>query len=427
MSRIRMRTQKVVGTRIDGSKLENIFFANEFPLSNPSGAYIGVKFAIDNDQTCTKISPGLYEFPLKVYQKAKEEQQSDPVATNPQQTEQSSTTDGVVAKDTEHSDPIAASSQQPEAIGTNSQQSDPVAVKNVQHSDPIAASSQQSDVVVAKNLEHSEAIAASSQQSEAIEASSQQSDVVVAKNVESAGVVAVPDPVLPKMEAVDNPILIHFKRLLQFYEDKEELEIRRLLVHQTGIGVRGTSVHDYGQLDEEFLRIIINLRPGSETSTTGVRLNIKTATSWIITRRSYGTVLAGGLSNISISTGAFIPGTRHENGQSIFVIMDIKPLRATRANVADRLCAQSPIKAEKYIEGLRKSFIEEEPDGDKDSATGKLVQKLKDALGSIDEMNNSGESKEEVAKNSGDDNLEQKDGESAGGMDKREDTVAQFE
>jgi hypothetical protein len=89
-------------------------------------------------------------------------------------------------------------------------------------------------------------------------------------------------------------------------------------------------------------------------TTVGLRVNLGVAESWITTRRSYGTVLAGGLANISITSGQMVPGTRQQNGHSLYVIMDVKPLRDMRTCVANNLAAQNPIKTSVLLEELKK-------------------------------------------------------------------------
>ncbi len=194
--------------------------------------------------------------------------------------------------------------------------------------------------------------------------------------------------------STESPVIAHFKRLLTFYEDKDDLEIKRLVVQQTGISMKGSGLYDYGKIDDSLLRIIVNLRPGAYVPprveedeeaqpmqqprrqvprTVGVKVHIAGSSTWIITRRSYGTILPGELTNISIASGKLIPETRHDNTCSLFVVMDIKPLRGTRVNVADRLCTQNPVKGAVVIQQLRK--IMETKEG------GEAAQQLREMMG----------------------------------------------
>jgi len=250
--RTQVRTHRSVAQRIDTSKLQGVFFSNEFTLPNPAGWYNTIKYAIQHDDTCTRLGVGRYEFPIQIYV--------------PQ----------------------------------------PTAIENT---------------------------------------------------------ATTPPPMI----AVTNPRLKHFMRLIQFYENKDDIELQRIVVQETGLGGKGAgAVYDCGPIGDDMLRIVINLRPsvpdeeGQEGTvrktalpTVGIRVNITSASSWLTTRNPYGVVLVSGLTNISISSGQTIPGTRNDNGTSLYIVMDVKPLRDTRLNVASRLCAQDPTKSASLIAELR--------------------------------------------------------------------------
>jgi hypothetical protein len=90
-------------------------------------------------------------------------------------------------------------------------------------------------------------------------------------------------------------------------------------------------------------------------------------------------VLVSGLTNISITSGQNIPGTRDDNSQSLYVIMDVKPLRDTRLNVASRLCAQDPSKSTALIEQLKQMTVSQaQPGATNDNSTGNIMDLLKE-------------------------------------------------
>jgi len=269
-----VRTHRSTAQRIDSTKLQEVFFSNEFPLSDPARAYMGIKAAIQFDNTCTRVGIGRHEFPTEIHVPA--EPASEP---SPQKAQDASN-------------------------GTPTRSDVPPAISPA-----------------------------------------------------------------PTMVLAPNPIVRHFRRLIQFYENKDDLEIRRLIVHETGLTGKGTNaVYDFGPVADDMLRIVVNLYPPvavddsesqktlaerrAASTMTGIRVNISSASAWLTMRRAYGVVLVSGLTNISIMPGQNIPGTRHENSHSLFVIMDVKGLGDTRLNVANRLCAQDPSKSAALIEQI---------------------------------------------------------------------------
>jgi hypothetical protein len=163
---------------------------------------------------------------------------------------------------------------------------------------------------------------------------------------------------------IDCPRLILFQNLLRLCEERNDLGIRRIIVQETGITKKSLTMRDYGQSDNETFRVLINLRPpppengqdAEKNKTVGVHFNIKGIVACITPRRPFGVILPGELTNISIFSGKVIPGTRQDNARSIFVVLDVCPLGATRANVADRLCAQNPIDPKTFERGMEKAL-----------------------------------------------------------------------
>lgn len=149
--------------------------------------------------------------------------------------------------------------------------------------------------------------------------------------------------------ALDTPRLPIFQNLLALYPDRENIAILRIRVQETGISARGIRPQEYGPTGEDTFRILINLRPpvtkdeDVRPKPVGFGVKVEGAEGTITSRRSFATVLPSGLTNISMYSGNVIPGTRWDSAKSLFVVIDICPLRDTHANVADRLCSQSPI------------------------------------------------------------------------------------
>jgi hypothetical protein len=122
---------------------------------------------------------------------------------------------------------------------------------------------------------------------------------------------------------------------------------------------RSAKINEIPAVEEEMLRIVINLRE-DDVNHVGLGISIypqpdQKITTWIDTSTSFATVISGCMSNLSFLAGnGDIPGKRVANGKSVFVIMDIIPLKDTQYNTADEIAKQSGIRPDKFLDQLKK-------------------------------------------------------------------------
>jgi hypothetical protein len=117
--------------------------------------------------------------------------------------------------------------------------------------------------------------------------------------------------------------------------------------------------HHFDAVDESMLRILINLREREDQHVAlGVTISPKRDQKilcWLDMTRPFATILPGTLTELTFMSGnGVIPTKRRDNGRSVYVIMDIVPLKDTQYNVADEIQRSMGVKKEQFISQLQR-------------------------------------------------------------------------
>lgn len=177
------------------------------------------------------------------------------------------------------------------------------------------------------------------------------------------------------------PVTQKFLGLLTWFKGKDKMELKNLFVVETGLGSRDAKLHTFDAVEEGLMRIVINLREEESIVApryVGLGITIKDKkgkehTTWMTSRSSHGSLLPGSATQLAILSGnGVIPTTRHDNNKSIYVIMDIVPLKDTQYIAADNIMTQSDTTKEQFI-GILKNLHQQGK-----IPTDKLQEMMKD-------------------------------------------------
>lgn len=192
----------------------------------------------------------------------------------------------------------------------------------------------------------------------------------------------------------DARIVEKFLQLIEFYPKKDKVQLKALTVFETGLAGRNLPIHKLTTIGDNHLRIIINLRPET-TKHVGLGLTIGvtkkiTLHPWLDMTQAFATVIQGGVSNVSIATGRSpIQGTRHDNGESIYVVMDMFMRGDAGFEMANNIVQHTGVKKDKIVEQLKKLHNDGKIPTDKfqelmqnpEEAMSMMGDGLKDVLG----------------------------------------------
>jgi hypothetical protein len=153
-----------------------------------------------------------------------------------------------------------------------------------------------------------------------------------------------------------------FKHLLGKFGRSDDISIERIFVQETGEYKKGYKPYDYGPINEERMRILVNLRPPEQadaprgvSKTVGIGVCIEHTRANIIARNTFAVALVSELANISILSSNTIPDSRFDCARSVFVVIDLLCGNTTRGQIADELLRQRPVKPEAIAEGIEKA------------------------------------------------------------------------
>lgn len=172
--------------------------------------------------------------------------------------------------------------------------------------------------------------------------------------------------------SVNSPTNKLFRQILEDFEYIKDVEFKSIVVQESGLSKRGAEIVDYGQAQQDQLRIVINLREyegrmRDKPTFSAVRINITGAPGggvWLKHMRSYAVILHPKISGISIFSGESVPDPKkHDQGiaKGLYVIIDcVGKNENLTIDIVEAMMRAKPINQKQLIAGMT-SMVESLP------------------------------------------------------------------